>query len=465
MTTRLRCCASATGDLRRERISTRSPDANAAFRSMLSVPDGGSAPPGRGLRCAARPRPNRLPSTWTRPRPATARPRWHCVGLVRTGVTTAAYNVRLVQAIRVTSTEAARAARDRAERDRRGRRPRSRRDQGGRGVPRPAPGPLDVAVHGAVVLPAQHHAGHGHLDLDRGRCRGRGSRRDRRPGPGGDRRVLLYASFGFDCMDGTLARYGGRTSQWGGWLDMIADRAKEYLLFAGFAIGGIRMREKNMWALAIAAMVLQTIRHTVDTWYGALQDTATRALPEVPLGLPAGPLGACAPPTGRAPGAWAASSGQLSASAHGRYRSPAYWLKRSVVLPIGDRWLLIAISAGAVRSTVDVHHLAGRGLARIRLRVRRPDASGPVDEGLGDTAVRRRRAARRWCDRPAGRAYRDQGAAAARGGSGGDPEPGRTRPADHRARPARLVRSGGHGGGAAGRARLRRRRTPVRSTG
>ena len=32
---------------------------------------------------------------------------------------------------------------------------------------------------------------------------------------------------------------------------------------------------------------------------------------------------------------------------------------------------------------MDVHHLAGRGLARIRIRVRRPDASGPVDELSG----------------------------------------------------------------------------------
>jgi hypothetical protein len=91
-------------------------------------------------------------------------------------------------------------------------------------------------------------------------------------------------------------------------------------------------------------MVLQTIRHTVDTWYGALQDTATRALPEVPLDSRLDRRGLRAT-AGAAPGGLGGKLGQLSASAHGRYRSPAYWLKRSVVLPIGDRWLLIAISA------------------------------------------------------------------------------------------------------------------------
>jgi hypothetical protein len=85
----------------------------------------------------------------------------------------------------------------------------------------------------------------------------------------------------------------------------------------------------------------------VDTWYGALQEMATRALPVVPLGSREDALGqraAAARAAGTKPGA-GATLGRLSATAHGRYRSPAYWLKRSVVLPIGDRWLLIAVSA------------------------------------------------------------------------------------------------------------------------
>ena len=156
--------------------------------------------------------------------------------------------------------------------------------------------------------------------------------------------VLLYFSFVFDCCDGQLARYTGNFSRYGGWLDMIADRAKEYLIFAGLAIGGVRHGQHEVWALALAAMIAQTVRHMVDTWYGALQDTATRALPVVPLDSRLDTLGMrdASSEGGRTIGA---TLGQLSARAHGRYRSPAYWLKRSVVLPIGDRWLLIAIAA------------------------------------------------------------------------------------------------------------------------
>jgi phosphatidylglycerophosphate synthase len=154
--------------------------------------------------------------------------------------------------------------------------------------------------------------------------------------------ILLYFSFVFDCCDGQLARYTKQFSKYGGWLDMIADRAKEYLVFAGLAIGGVRTHHAGMWGLAIAAIILQTVRHMIDTWYGALQEMATRALPTVPLGSAQDALGLRAGTPTRGAGA---KLGQLSAAAHGRYRSPAYWLKRSVVLPIGDRWLVIALAA------------------------------------------------------------------------------------------------------------------------
>jgi phosphatidylglycerophosphate synthase len=203
--------------------------------------------------------------------------------------------------------------------------------------------------------------------------------------------VLLYASFILDCNDGSLARYTGNFSRYGGWLDMIADRAKEYVVFAGVAIGGVRMHEPDVWGLALAAIVAQTVRHMVDTWYGALQDTATRALPVVSLGsrldtlgLRAASAGAPASHDGSATSTGASAGaklGQLSAAAHGRYRSPAYWLKRSVVLPIGDRWLLmaLAIAIGGPRVMFVVlliaiaiafaYVLAGRTLRALFLRV------------------------------------------------------------------------------------------------
>ncbi len=225
--------------------------------------------------------------------------------------------------------------------------------------------------------------------------------------------VLLYASFILDCNDGSLARYTGNFSRYGGWLDMIADRAKEYIVFAGVAVGGVRMHEPAVWGLALAAIVAQTVRHMVDTWYGALQDTATRALPVVPLGsrldtlgLRAAAAGAPSARDGSATGTGASAGaklGQLSAAAHGRYRSPAYWLKRSVVLPIGDRWLLmaLAIAIGGPRvmfivlliaiAVAFAYVLAGRTLRALFLRVavmprydigfQRDD--GPIARALG----------------------------------------------------------------------------------
>jgi len=162
--------------------------------------------------------------------------------------------------------------------------------------------------------------------------------------------VLLYLSFILDCCDGGVARVTGKSSRYGGWFDMISDRIKEYGVYAGLAIGGVRAGYSGMWALALTAMVLMTVRHMVDTWYNALQATATRSLPAVPLASRDDRL-AIRARASLASGANGGAArigttlGQLSATAHGNYRSPAYWLKRSVVLPIGDRWLIIAITA------------------------------------------------------------------------------------------------------------------------
>ena len=89
--------------------------------------------------------------------------------------------------------------------------------------------------------------------------------------------VLLYLGFVLDCVDGQLARYTRHFSAWGGWLDTMADRAKEY---AGLRRARLPARAtpacRYGWALAIAAMMLQTVRHMTDTWYGVLHDEAAR---------------------------------------------------------------------------------------------------------------------------------------------------------------------------------------------
>jgi phosphatidylglycerophosphate synthase len=139
--------------------------------------------------------------------------------------------------------------------------------------------------------------------------------------------ILLYLGFVLDCVDGQLARYTRTFSTFGGWLDTMADRAKEYAVYAGLAAGAERIGLPYAWPLAITAILLQTVRHMTDTWYGALHDeAAARPRPQATAGV-------------------GARLGAASTRVQGDTGSVAYWLKRIVVFPIGERWALIALLA------------------------------------------------------------------------------------------------------------------------
>ncbi|MEO3776649.1 DUF5941 domain-containing protein [Micromonospora sp. B11E3] len=140
--------------------------------------------------------------------------------------------------------------------------------------------------------------------------------------------VLLYLGFVLDCVDGQLARYTRNFSAWGGWLDTMADRAKEYVAYAGLGYGATHAGFRYGWALAIAAMTLQTVRHMTDTWYGVLHDEAARRPKTVGAGG-----GGIGDRLNAASTRVQADTGSLS-----------YWLKRTVVFPIGERWALIALT-------------------------------------------------------------------------------------------------------------------------
>ncbi|MBV7694366.1 DUF5941 domain-containing protein [Streptomyces sp. TRM70350] len=128
--------------------------------------------------------------------------------------------------------------------------------------------------------------------------------------------VLLIASFVLDCTDGQLARYSLQYSTLGAWLDATFDRAKEYAYYAGLALGAARGGD-DVWALALGAMVLQTSRHIVDFSFN-----------EANAGDPAATANTS--PT-------AALSDKLDRVGW------TVWLRRMIVLPIGERWALIAV--------------------------------------------------------------------------------------------------------------------------
>ncbi|ROO52087.1 CDP-alcohol phosphatidyltransferase-like enzyme [Micromonospora sp. Llam0] len=166
--------------------------------------------------------------------------------------------------------------------------------------------------------------------------------------------VLLYLGFVLDCVDGQLARYTGRFSAFGGWLDTIADRGKEYLVYAGLGVGVHQAGPADGWAadgwvLATAAIVLQTVRHMTDAWYGALHDEAAHR----PSSRPA--TGASAVGVG---GRLSQASDRVLAAP----RSPIYWAKRTIVFPIGERWALIAVTVVLFGPLVSLWAVLGWGL-------------------------------------------------------------------------------------------------------
>ncbi|MGX6604349.1 DUF5941 domain-containing protein [Micromonosporaceae bacterium Da 78-11] len=156
--------------------------------------------------------------------------------------------------------------------------------------------------------------------------------------------ILLYLGFVLDCVDGQLARYTRRFGAFGGWLDTMADRAKEYAVYAGLAAGAERIGLPFAWPLAITAILLQTVRHMTDTWYGALHDEAA------------------ARPRPQASGGVGARLSAASNRVQGDTGSVAYWLKRIVVFPIGERWALIAVLAAVSNGRVALVVVVAWGL-------------------------------------------------------------------------------------------------------
>ncbi|MEU6713159.1 CDP-alcohol phosphatidyltransferase family protein [Nonomuraea sp. NPDC046802] len=144
--------------------------------------------------------------------------------------------------------------------------------------------------------------------------------------------ALLYLSFALDCLDGQLARYTRTFSPLGAWADGMADRLKEYLVYVGLAFG---YGDAGIWYLAVAAMILQVVRHSVDFAYaGSVADAArVGAL----WGRPARSLLEPAD-AGRA-------HGVLGLAQRMERGTAARWLKKIIVLPIGERMALIAVTA------------------------------------------------------------------------------------------------------------------------
>ncbi|MEU5099801.1 DUF5941 domain-containing protein [Streptomyces sp. NPDC020996] len=181
--------------------------------------------------------------------------------------------------------------------------------------------------------------------------------------------VLLIASFVLDCTDGQLARYSLQYSTLGAWLDATFDRAKEYAYYAGLALGAARGGgHDDVWALALGAMILQTCRHVVDFSFNEANHDAT----------------ANTSPT-------AALSDKLDSVGW------TVWLRRMIVLPIGERWAMIAVLTAATTPRITFYALligcafaatyttAGRVLRSLTRKAERSDRAARALADLADT--------------------------------------------------------------------------------
>lgn len=191
--------------------------------------------------------------------------------------------------------------------------------------------------------------------------------------------VLLQLAFVVDCVDGQLARYARRFSNLGAWLDSVFDRVKEYLVYAGLALGATRGFGDDVWALAAFAVAIQTVRHMVDLSFEARPRAPLATAARLPLDQPhdastghdqeathghegslpirgtavatGPPVTAArvdAPPAARPARAFAPSSlGRRAVAANEALERGAAtrWGKRIFVLPIGERFALISLTA------------------------------------------------------------------------------------------------------------------------
>ncbi|GAA4892394.1 hypothetical protein GCM10023237_08100 [Streptomyces coeruleoprunus] len=181
--------------------------------------------------------------------------------------------------------------------------------------------------------------------------------------------LLLLFSFVLDCTDGQLARYSLQYSTLGAWLDATFDRVKEYAYYAGLALGAARGGD-DVWALALGAMVLQTCRHVVDFSFNEANHDAT----------------ANTSPT-------AALSDKLDSVGW------TVWVRRMIVLPIGERWAMIAVLTALTTPRTVFYALligcafaacyttAGRVLRSLTRKARRTDRAARALADLADSGA------------------------------------------------------------------------------
>ena len=193
--------------------------------------------------------------------------------------------------------------------------------------------------------------------------------------------ILLQLSLVIDCVDGEVARATRRFSALGAWLDASTDRVKEYLAYAGLAIGAAAVAGVNIWPLAIIMLVLQTTRHMMDYDFSRVQ--RSREARVEPRSITDPDDGAA----GNAAG-WSVQ-GAMEMSSRINRRSGVRWAKRAIHMPIGERWLVISLAAAFLGAAWALGLLLALGLVALAyvttgrmLRTLSWSGPAPADAGL-----------------------------------------------------------------------------------
>ncbi len=163
--------------------------------------------------------------------------------------------------------------------------------------------------------------------------------------------ALLFAAFVLACVDGQLARYVRGQTAFGTWLDAVGGRLTEFAVYAGLAAGAAVSGSPGVWELAVAAMIVQSLRDMIGF--------CVRPVPPHLAGLAAPPRLPLDEPADYAVSAQA-GTGQRGAGANKRTRSRwlrvrlrglrrlagsgLWWLAKIIELPPGERVAVIGVT-------------------------------------------------------------------------------------------------------------------------
>lgn len=168
--------------------------------------------------------------------------------------------------------------------------------------------------------------------------------------------LLLQLSLVVDCVDGEVARATRRFSALGAWLDASTDRVKEFLAYAGLAVGAAT-GGADIWWLAVVLIVLQTTRHMADYDFSRVQRLREAFVPRRDIRIADDGAAGSA-------GGWSVS-GAMELSTRMNSRDAVRWAKRAIHLPIGERWLIISVFAALLGPTWALGVLLVAGLAAL----------------------------------------------------------------------------------------------------